>query len=297
MAFITKQPNGRWRARYRGPDDRARSKTFDRQADAQRFLSLTVADIQRAAWVDPARDRKSLIEWAEQWMAMSVDLRPSTRSTYDRELHAGILPALGPAPLASITSETVRRWLAQQTAQGVSPTQANKRFRILRRMLNVAVETDHIVKNPCKGVRAPEIPHQEMQFLTAAEVRDLAEAMPEWCRCWVYSAAETGLRWGEMLGVRRRDLDLLRRKVHVVQQITEVQSVLQPPSAPKSKAGRRTVDLTPFVCSLLEDQLGRSQPGKDGLVFVNTRGHTPHASSFHSGVWRKAKTRAGLELR
>ncbi len=200
-------------------------------------------------------------------------------------------------PLASITSETVRRWLAQQTAQGVTPTQANKRFRILRRMLNVAVDTDHIVKNPCKGVRAPEIPPQEMQFLTAAEVRDLAEAMPEWCRCWVYFAAETGLRWGEMLGVRRRDLDLLRRKVHVVQQITEVQSVLQPPSAPKTKAGRRTVDLSPFLCSLLEGQLGRSQPGADGLVFVNTRGRTPHASSFHSGVWRKAKRKAGVELR
>lgn len=81
MAFITKQPNGRWRARYRGPDNRARSKTFDRKADTQRFLSLTVADIQRAAWVDPARGRKALAEWAEEWIAMSVHLRPSTRST------------------------------------------------------------------------------------------------------------------------------------------------------------------------------------------------------------------------
>jgi integrase len=167
----------------------------------------------------------------------------------------------------------------------------------LRRILNVAVETDHLVKNPCKGVKPPEIPQQEMQFLTASEVRDLAEAMPEWCQTWVYFAAETGLRWGEMLGVRRRDLDLLRREVHVVQQITEVQSVLQPTSRPKTKAGKRTVDLSPFLCELLMRQLERALSGPNGLVFVNTAGKTPHASSFHSGVWTKAKRKAGLELR
>ena len=297
MGSVAKQRNGRYRARYRGPDGRTLSKTFDRKWDAERFLALTVADMSRGGWVDPARTRVPFGVWAEEWLAMSVDLRASTRSTYERELRAGLLPTFERVPLASITPEVVRRWLARQTAQGVSPTQANKRFRILRRILNVAVETDHLVKNPCKGVRAPEIPHQEMQFLTATEVRDLAEAMPEWCRVWVYFAAETGLRWGEMLGVRRRDLDLLRRKVHVVQQITEVQSVIQPPSRPKTKAGKRTVDLSPFLAELLMDQLERAQPDPNGLVFVNTVGNTPHASSFYSGVWTKAKRKAGLELR
>ena len=292
-----KQSNGRYRARYRGPDGRTLSKTFDRKWDADRFLALTIADMSRAAWVDPARVRMRFGVWAEEWLAMSVDLRASTRSTYERELRSGLLPTFEGVPLASITPEVVRRWIAAQSAAGVSATQANKRFRILRRILNVAVETDHLVKNPCKGIRAPEIPHQEMQFLTAPQVRDLAEAMPDWCRVWVYFAAETGLRWGEMLGVRRRDLDFLRRKVHVVQQITEVQSVIQPPSRPKTKAGKRTVDLSPFLAELLMDQLDWAQPGPSGLVFVNTVGNTPHASSFYSGVWSKAKRKAGLELR
>jgi len=297
MGSVAKQSNGRYRARYRGPDGRTLSKTFDRKWDAERFLALTIADISRAAWIDPTRARMQFGVWADEWLSLSVDLRASTRSTYERELRAGLLPTFDRIPLAAISPEVVRRWIADQAARGVSPTQANKRFRILRRILNVAVETDHLVKNPCKGIRAPEIPHQEMQFLTAVEVRDLAEAMPDWCRVWVYFAAETGLRWGEMLGVRQRDLDLLRRKVHVVQQVTEVQSVIQPPSKPKTKAGKRTVDLSPFLTEILMAQLERAQPGQNGLVFVNTVGQTPHASSFHSGVWVKAKRKAGLQLR
>jgi integrase len=63
---------------------------------------------------------------------------------------------------------------------------------------------------------------------------------------------------------------------------------------PKTEAGRRTVAIPPFLIEVLEQQLAeRAQPGKDGLVFVNTRGKTPHLSSFTSQTWKKARERIG----
>ncbi|HLN04640.1 MAG TPA: tyrosine-type recombinase/integrase [Acidimicrobiales bacterium] len=63
---------------------------------------------------------------------------------------------------------------------------------------------------------------------------------------------------------------------------------------PKSAAGKRTVDLPSFPCAMLEEQLAkRAQPGVDGLVFVNTRGNSPHVSSFSSQTWKKARIAVG----
>jgi integrase len=102
-----------------------------------------------------------------------------------------------------------------------------------------------------------------------------------------------------MLGVRRRDLDLLRRTVSVHQQIIEVNGRFLGFGEPKTAAGKRTVDLPGFLCTMLEEQLAeRAQPGVDGLVFVNTHGNPPHASSFASQTWRKARVAVGQpELR
>ncbi len=66
------------------------------------------------------------------------------------------------------------------------------------------------------------------------------------------------------------------------------------PDEPKTKAGKRTINLPAFLCEMLRVQIeDRAQPGPDGLVFVNTRGNTPHLSSFSSQTWRKARGRVG----
>ena len=80
----------------------------------------------------------------------------------------------------------------------------------------------------------------------------------------------------------------------VRRQVVEVGSTFEGFGEPKTAAGRRTIDLPPFLCEILEDQLAeRAQPGKDGLVFTNTRGNTPHLSSFTSQTWKKARERIG----
>lgn len=120
--------------------------------------------------------------------------------------------------------------------------------------------------------------------------------MHPWFRTWVYFAAYTGLRWSEMLGLRRADIDLAHGRVRVERQVIEVQSRFVECGPLKTAASRRSVTLPPFLIEMLEQQLTeRAQPGSEGHVFVNTARHTPHVSSFTGQTWAAARRRAGLD--
>jgi hypothetical protein len=92
-----KQGGGRprWRARYRDPSGRERSKRFARKVDAERFL-LGIEDAKlRGAYVDPAAGRVPFSQWAERWFNMTAALRPNTRKDYLTLLNNQVLPAFG----------------------------------------------------------------------------------------------------------------------------------------------------------------------------------------------------------
>ncbi len=80
MAHIEKRGPKRWRARYTDPDGRERSQTFERKIDAERFLTSVTSSVAAGDWVDPARGRLTVGEWAGRWLAGRADLKPKTRA-------------------------------------------------------------------------------------------------------------------------------------------------------------------------------------------------------------------------
>lgn len=91
-----------WRARYRDADGRERSESFERRVDAERFLERVGADIQRGEWIDPALRRARFSQWAEDWWATTVKLRPNTRRGYWLLLQNHVLPYFGERRTAAI---------------------------------------------------------------------------------------------------------------------------------------------------------------------------------------------------
>ncbi|HEX5268238.1 MAG TPA: site-specific integrase [Acidimicrobiales bacterium] len=165
------------------------------------------------------RRRIRLSEWAEAYLATVVNLRLGTVATYRRDLTRYVLPHLGAISLSRLGPLDLRAWLAEELAQGLAASSVHRHYRTLRRLLEVAVETDLLAKNPCTAVQPPIVPTKEMRFLTAAEVAELAEATSPWYRTLIYTAAYTGLRWGELTGLRRKRVDLLRRTRHPPDQV------------------------------------------------------------------------------
>ena len=291
---IHQLPSGRWEIRYRDPLGRPRRQRFDRKVDARDHLADVRTKALTGTWVAPERGKVTFSRWVDEWQGTTVDLRSSTRARYARDLRLHIVPRFGQAQLAQIRPLHVRGWLAEMSASGVPVSAIRRRFSVFRKIMGDAVAMEMIAGSPCRGVTPPTEEKLEIRVLSAVEVAELAAAMPKWCRTWVYVAAYTGLRWSEMIGLRRRDIDLLCKTVTVRRQIIEVGSRFEGFGEPKTSAGRRTIDLPAFLCEMLETQLEeRAQPGPDGLVFVNTRGNSPHLSSFTSQTWRTARDKVG----
>jgi integrase len=125
------------------------------------------------------------------------------------------------------------------------------------------------------------------------EVVGLVEATDEHHRVLVASAAGLGLRWGELAGLHIERVDLLRRRVSVVEQLTEVNGRLEL-GPPKAAAGRRSVSVPVFLVEMLEDQLAeRSEPG--GLVLPGPQGGPMRRSNFRRRSWDPATRRAGVD--
>src|SRR5919106_6519406 len=113
MAFIQRLGPNSYRARYRAPDGRERSKVFRRKGDAQRFLGAVEGDKARGAWVDPRLSRITLGDWADRWIRTTVHLKPKTRAGYESLLRSHVLPAFGQTPLGRIRQVEVREWVAR----------------------------------------------------------------------------------------------------------------------------------------------------------------------------------------
>jgi integrase len=96
---------------------------------------------------------------------------------------------------------------------GFKPAAVVKAYQLLGRTMTAAVNADMVPRSPCRAVRLPKVEREEMRFLNPAEVARLADVIDSRYRALVLVAADSGLRIGELAGLRRRRVDLLRGTV------------------------------------------------------------------------------------
>ena len=167
--------------------------------------------------------------------------------------------------------------------------------KVRQKVLRTAVDGGLIAQTPCRSVPLPKIERQEMRFLTPAEITTLAHAMAPHYRAMVVFDAYCGLRLGELAALRRGRVDLLRRRVRVVETAVEVRGQLTF-NPPKTAAGNRTVPMPAMVAELLSEHMARfAAPGPDGFVFPGSDGGALRANAWRPRHWRPAIAAAGLQ--
>lgn len=200
--------------------------------------------------------------------------------------------------LGQLPADEIENWLNDEIAAGIAPSSAHRHYRTLRRMLQVAVQKQKILTNPCERVDPPRVPKREMTFLDWDQVIRLAEAHSERYRALIYVAVDTGMRWSELVGLRRSKVDLKNRKIRVTEQMVQLEDRSFLRKEPKTAAGVRSITISPFTASLLAAHLESfAQPGPDALVFANAAGNPLSASSFLTHHFAKAQTAAGVSCR
>jgi integrase len=295
MAHIERRVrNGKttYRARYRDPAGREHAKVFARKADAQRFLTEMENHKLKGTWTDPALGRVLFRDWLGEWWATTTNLRPTTRERNETLLRRYALPRFADLALVAISQRDVRAWVAELSGRGLAPATVQKAYQLLGKVMGAAVDAGMVMQTPCRRVPLPKVEREEMQFLTAAEIARLADAIDQRYRALVLVAADGGLRIGELAGLRRRRVDLLRGTVEVAEIVTEAEGVLRF-GPPKTRAGRRTVGLPRAVVDELAAHLVRAEP--EAFVFAALEGGPLRVHGFRARVWRPATRRAELD--
>jgi integrase len=299
---IRKLPSGRFQARYRGPDGQMRSApyTFERKADASRWLSFKQAEIARGEWIAPELARQPFGDYAEQWLRDRV-LKVRTEELYRGLLANHLLPAFGGLGMGEIDEGMIRRWRKERLEAGkkakrpFGPVTVAKAYRLLHAIFTTAVEQDRIVpRNPCRIDGAGKEESNEREIIPLPVVFALADAVPVRYRVLVLLATFADLRWGELAGLRRENIDLDACEIRVVETVAELDKGGLLPETPKSRAGRRTVAFPAELVPQLRWHLERfAEPGERGHVFVGPKGGRLRRSNFRL-IWNRARSAAGL---
>ena len=296
----TNNGEARYVVRLRGTDGTERSRTFRSRKDAERYERAQRTARDQGLWIDPRSGRVTLALWAAEWQRTVVHLRPTTQRIYDANLRNHIITDLGDLELAKLSPSMLRAWLAAlMTKTGshgkeLAPGSVAQAYRTLNRVLVAAVDNELLGRNPLSGVRAPRVEAEPMRFLTHDEVATLASVIDPRYRALVSVAAYTGLRAGEMMALRRKHVDLLRRTITVVEQAQYIggRHVV---SAPKSAAGRRSVALPGTVVAALQEHFTTyAESGAEGLVFPAPEGGFLRLENFRKRVWNPAVAKAGV---
>lgn len=141
MGFVEKRSaNAGYRARYRDPLSRQRSRSFAPKADAQRFLLEMESDKARGTWIDPRGADVVLADWAEEFLRLGRRLSPTTQQTYRRDLDKYVLARFGSYRIGRIPPDEIENWLNDEIDAGIAASSVHRHYRTLRRMLQVAVD-------------------------------------------------------------------------------------------------------------------------------------------------------------
>jgi integrase len=309
MASIEKR-EGRgnpWRVRYRTPDGKSRSRQFGRKVDAQRFLVEIEHRKNSGAYLDPSAGKVTFGAFVQQWLAAQT-FDPATREAVETRLRVHILSTFGAMEIRAIRPSMVQSWLRGRhescAASYVKVILAN-----LSTILGAAVEDGLIARNPCRSsaVKAPTVERDKVVPWTRERVDVVIRAHPDRYGALPVVAAGCGLRQGEVFGLRVEDVDFLRRKLHVRQQVKLLHGK---PIFALPKGGKtREVPLPDVVATAVAEHL-RAFPAReitlpweslDGepttalLVFTSRQGGALHRTHYNPYVWKKALRAAGVE--
>jgi integrase len=288
---VRKLPSGRWQASWWHEGERHTAEsTFDQKADALAHLSTVETDLRRGVWLDPRTGKVTLTDFGETWLRQRVDakrLSERTEELYRWLFSKHIEPSLGDVEISKLKPGAVRAWHARLAA--TRHTTAAKAYRLLAAMMKTAVADGLVAQSPCRIEGAALERPEERQVASAAQVAALTAAMPPNLRAVVLLATWCQLRRGEILGLRRRDIDVDEQLLIIEETRVTAMSGKVVVKAPKTAAGRRTIAIPRHIVDALGWHIERFVGQEaDSLIFDVT-------SRMLDIAWTRARVEVGME--
>lgn len=315
IGSITRRGKTSWRLKY----DVARDQDGKRQIryatvrgikkDAQRELNRILHEIDEGAFVDATKE--TVGDYLDRWLRdyAKTNVAGKTYERYSEIVTGHLKPALGKTILKDLKPLHIQSYYSDALESGrlngkggLAPRTVHHHHRILFEALKQAVRWRMLAINPAEAVIPPKPEEVEINILDIAELgRVLQEARPTRSYTSILLASTTGMRRGEVLAVRWRDINFDAAVLTVNQAIEETKAGLRV-KAPKTKRSRRNITLPALTVDALRRHkirqseerlklgLGRDH---DGLVFTDLEGGLVRPRNLTKEFGRIAK-RAGL---
>jgi len=285
-------PNGRrYRVIFRTPDHRQTTKRgFKTKREAELYLATVETNKARGEYIEASAARVTIGTLGADWLANQTHLKPSSLRPLEIAWRLQVEPRWGMIPVGDVRHSDVQKWVTSLTA-GRSATTVLRAFGVLAGILDVAVKDRRVPANVARGARLPRKVPRAHRYLTHQQVHDLAAASGKH-EAMVLLLAYTGLRWGEVVALRVRDVDFTRRRLAISENAVEVgaETIVGTPKSHK----RRSVPFPAF----LGDSLAQAAAGKqiNDLLFSGRFGeHVKRATRGQRTWFKSALDRAGLE--
>lgn len=316
FGYVRKLPSKKFQASYIGADSNRYNApyTFNTKSDANSWLAVEESALRKGTWTDPTTETTpdgSMVTfeaYAKRHVAIQTTrdgllLRKSTQALYMRLLKTK-LATFNAKALTEIKPAEVAEWWAESIAGG-KVTSASKAYKLLSSVLKRAVDEGLLVVNPCKVKGAQNADSgKKVTWPTPDEVSMIATAINPRYKVLVVLAAYSGLRFGEITELRRRDFKKVERiqvdgtkvqgfVINIDRGVTLVSKefILDDP---KSSAGVRRVPISSQLTQMIDGHLAKVNDSPDSLVFPAASGGNLRHDVFMNS-WNPALKRSGLE--
>lgn len=281
--------------RFRNEEGTQFKKTFKTKKAALEYNANLTLNNNTNDFRNSRESTITLKNYSNAWLEAKIDLRLRTLEQYSSILKLHILPRLGNYQLVELNTPIIRNWYNSLIIKGLSRSTAAKCYRLIRTILNSAIDDGMLKLNPCKIKGAGVDKSCERPVATIQEIFKLAEQIDERYRLVILLASFACLRLGEILALETSSVDIENMTVSVTKQVQELADGKNYFSAPKTDAGIRKVSLPGFMKQEILDHLTNFvSSSNDSLLFSSSTGNPIRRKVLYRS-WDTARQKVGLD--
>jgi len=300
---IRKRADGRFEARITLENGKRKSIYKDTRQEVAQVMNQAHHDITEGLPI--VEERQRLEQYLTIWLeTVRYKLKDTSFQRYHQQIHLHILPTLGRVVLAKLTAQQVQSFYASLLKKGLSTTTVQHLHTIFHSALKDAVRLGLLQRNVTDLVHVPRRAHHEMVTLSEIDVRRfLIAAKGDRYEALYVLAISTGIRLGELLGLRWEDVNFEQAYLVIRGSVQRVENHFTIAN-PKTSHSRRRIALSRNVATALKEHLVRQEEEKQvfgigwdstyNLVFPNSLGKIMKPSNLSQGYFQRVLKKAGL---
>lgn len=291
---IVKRDSGNYAIVYY-VDGKQKWKTIGpNKKEAERALTQLMGSVHRGEYQAP----KDILfrDLASKWLKKcDANVKPRTLQSYSEQIERRLNPRFGHLQVRSISTEAIELFISDLTGDSatISPTTVGHTLTALKSIFKTGVTWDYLSKNPAINVKKPRTTKQEMDFLKPGEIKELLDAADERHYPLLLTACLTGMRRGELLGLKWEDIDFSSSTITIRRSASGTKLV-----ETKTSTSRRRIVMAPILVDKLKEcQTKQIVDGPDnplGLVFPSLAGTPIDGGHCLKRIFWPTLSRAGL---